>query len=558
MTFPVSRPFLGAILLLTAVLTGCGHKDNAAFQQRHPIDPNQPPVQGDWVVQRINADVDTLNPITGEDTNGAVIRSQLVNESLLQMNNFTLKLEPCLAESWEVSPDQLTYIFHLRHGVKWHDGQPFTVDDVKYTFDKLMDPKVDSAPIRVYFSNIKSCDIVDPFTVRFTATERYFKTLEVLGTFMAIVPKHVLEKGEPDFNKHPFGRAPIGTGPYKFVRWDTGAQIVFERNDDYWGGPIHYPRRIVYRVIEEPYIATQLFKKGEIDVLDGVSPVLWKWSLEHSPSMERGREIVYPFPNYNYLGFNLRLPIFSDVRVRHAIDLLLPRDKILSQIYLDQYADKTAGYDPPSSPSYNHDIAPTPFDPAQAAQLLQQAGWRNDHGDGLLYKDGQPLSFTLLYGAGNTNAQKMAELMQETLRQAGIDLKLQSLEFAQMIARMDDWKFDAVLSGWSTDFNGDPSQLWDGSQAKLKKSSNFIGYDNPLANQLIAQGKLEYDDNKRNAIYRHLQQVIHDDYPVCFLFNARIILVISDRFQNVKIFAPRPCFDISTWWVPQPWQKYTD
>ena len=151
------------------------------------------------------------------------------------MNNETLKLEPCLAESWEISPDQLTYTFHLRHGVKWHDGQPFTADDVKFTFDKLMDPKVDAAPIRSYFTTVKSCDVIDPYTVRFTASEPYFKTLESIGTNMPICPRHAFDHGDPDFNKNEFGRHPIGTGPYKFVQWDTGAQLVVERNDDYWG-----------------------------------------------------------------------------------------------------------------------------------------------------------------------------------------------------------------------------------------------------------------------------------------------------------------------------------
>jgi peptide/nickel transport system substrate-binding protein len=554
--FPPDRcRFWGGIVLIALISSGCSRSPQApAPASSNPAEAARPPVQGDWVVQRIDNDLDTLNPLTIESANGQTVSSQ-INEGLLQMNNYTLKLEPCLAESYEISPDQLTYTFHLRHGVRWQDGEPFTADDVKYTYDRLQDPKVDAASTRTYFTNIKSCEVLDPYTVRFTATERYFKSLEVIGG-LAIIPKHVLEKGEPDFNKHPFGRHPIGTGPYKFVRWDTGQQIVLERNDDYWGGPIHYPKRLVYEIIEEPYVAAQLIKKGEIDLFDKVTPIQWEHELKDSRSMDRLREIVYPFPAYYYLGFNLRLPMFSDIRVRHAIDLLMPRDEIIKQVYLGQYADKTSGYDPPSSRNYNHDVAPTPYDPAQALQLLTQAGWKNDHGDGILYKDGQPLSFTLSYGSGNPNIEKMAELIQESLRRAGIDLKLSRLAFAQLIERADDWKFDASLQGWALDLNGDPSQLWDSSQADIKKSSNFIGYKDPAADKLIAAGKLEYDDEKRAAIYRQLQQIIHDDYPVCFLINPRQILIVSDRFQNIRMFAPRPCFDIMTWWVPRDRQKY--
>jgi len=508
------------------------------------------------VVQAIAADPDTLNPITCNTATGQEIVYPNIFESLLNMDNFTLKLEPLLAKSYEISPDQLTYTFHLRHDVKWQDGQTLTADDVKYSYDRLMDPKVDAADKRTYFSNIKSCDVLDPYTIRFTATERYFKTLESLGTLLTVVPKHILDKPGVNFNNNPFNRAPIGTGPYKFARWDTGAQIVVERDPNYWGGPGHYPNRLVYQIITEPYVTVQLLKKGEIDLVNGVSPNQWERELAHTRSMDRLKEIIYPYPAYSYLGFNLRKPVFSDIRVRHAIDLLIPRDEILAQIFLGKYASKTSGYDPPSSPDYNHDVPPTPNDPALAAQLLTEAGWKNDHGDNFLYKDGQRLTFNLLYRSGSDDLEKEVELIQESLKKAGIDVQLSRTEFVQMYARVEDWKFDAMMGAWALDINGDPAQIWGGTDADVKKSSNFIGFKNAEADKLIAEGKLEYDDAKRAAIYRQLQKVIHDQYPVCFLFNPHTILVVSNRFENVKIFVPRPCYDVTTWWVPKDKQKY--
>jgi peptide/nickel transport system substrate-binding protein len=545
------------VFAVALALSGCSRhaETTATFTPGRPLVSDVHPVQGDWVVQRIGSDIDSLNPVILESSDGQAISSE-INEGLLQLNNYTLKLEPCLAESYEISPDQLTYTFHLRHGVKWHDGQPFTADDVKYTYDRIQDPTVDAAQTRVYFANIKSCDVLDPYTIRFIATERYFKTLETLGEF-GIVPKHVFENSDPNFNQNPFGRHPIGTGPYKFVRWDTGSEIALERNDDYWDtAHPRYPKRLVYEVIQEPYVAAQLLKKGEIDVFDGVSPIVWKYDLEHSTILSKCRQVIYPFPSYNYLGFNLRFQLFSDIRVRHAIDLLIPRDEILAQIYLNQYANKTSGFDPAASRNYNPAVQPTPCDPTQALQLLTDAGWKNDHGDGLLYKDGKPLSFTLLYRAGSPAEEKMVELIQEALGRSGIDVKLSRLEFAQWIEHVDDWKFEATMGGWALDINGDPSQLWSSSQADLKKSSNFVGYKNPEADKLMAAGRLEYDDEKRALIYQQLHQIIHNDYPVCFLFNPHQILLISDRFQNVRMFAPRPCYDITTWWVPKYEQKY--
>jgi peptide/nickel transport system substrate-binding protein len=547
------------VALIAVLSTGCSRQEEAPqppVQDQRPVGDLQP-VQGDWVVQRIDFDVDSLNPLILNSANAQVISGQ-INEGLIQMDNFTLKFEPCLAESWEISPDQLTYTFHLRHGVKWHDGEPFTSDDVKFSYDRLMDPKVDAAPTRSYWENIKSLEVLDPYTVRFIATEKYFKTLETIGG-MQILPRHAFEKGDPDFNKNDFARHPIGTGPYKFVRWDTGSQIVLERNDDYWDtSHPRYPKRLVYEVIQEPYIAAQLLKKGEIDVFDKVTPIQWSHELKDSRSMNHLRQIVYPFPAYYYVGFNLRLPMFSDIRVRHAIDLLMPRDEIISQVYLNQYATKTSGFDLPSTPDYNQAVPSNSYDPAQAAQLLDAAGWKNDHGDGILYKDGKPLSFTLFYPAGDPNRGKMAELIQESLKKAGIDLKLERLEFAQLYEHVDDWKFEATIAGWANGINDDPSQIWAGSQADIKKSSNFIGYKNADADKLMAAARVEYDEDKRAVLYRQLHQIIHDDYPVCFLVAPSQIVIVSDRYRNVKIFAPRPCYDTSQWWVPRDQQKYGD
>ena len=332
--------------------------------------------------------------------------------------------------------------------------------------------------------------------------------------------------------------------------------MVLERNDHYWGAPNHYLKRLVYRIIQEPYVAVQLLKKGEIDLVDPVAPLQWQRELEHSRAMRSMTRTIYDYPAYSYLGYNLRLPIFRDVRVRHAIDLLIPRQQILTQIYLNQYAKPTEGYDLPSSPNYNHDIPITPYDPAQAATLLQQAGWVLNPSDGLLHKDGQVFTVTADYAAGSTSAEQTLEILQESLRQAGIDLHLQRLEFVELLSKLDDWDFEMTIGGWALDTNGDPSQLWSGDQAKLKKSSNFIGYTNPEADKLIAAGRLEYDPGKRAVIYRQLQKVIHDDYPVCFLFNPREIMIHGNRFQNVMIFAPRPCYDVTTWWVPTARQKY--
>jgi peptide/nickel transport system substrate-binding protein len=243
--------------------------------------------------------------------------------------------------------------------------------------------------------------------------------------------------------------------------------------------------------------------------------------------------------------------------VRHALDLLIPRDDIIQKIYRN-YARKTAGFELPASPATDPAILPTPYDAAQAMSLLQQVGWELDPRDGLMHKDGKPFSVTIVYPSASPYDDKLLVLVQESMRRAGVDLKLDRMEWVQMLSKLNEWNFEMTIMGWSLDVNDDPSQIWSSEQAKLKKSSNFIGYANPQADALLAAGRLEYDDAKRAAIYRQLQKVIHDDYPVCFLFNPREIMLRSSRFQGVKIFAPLPCYDISTWWVPTALQKYHD
>ena len=141
-------------------------------------------------------------------------------DTLLDMDLATQELIPLMAEKWEVSDDKLTFTFHLRHDVKWHDGKPFTADDVIYSFNKVMDPKVDAAPLRIYYIDCAEAKKIDDYTVRFRWKQPYFKALEELGG-LPIVPKHIMDDGT-DFNKHPYGRNPIGTGAYKFVKWETG------------------------------------------------------------------------------------------------------------------------------------------------------------------------------------------------------------------------------------------------------------------------------------------------------------------------------------------------
>jgi len=524
----VKIPYL-LLFGLILVSAGCSRNESHSIPvASSPADDERVPVPGDWITYYIDTEPDTLNPVLAQLSISNTI-AQYISEPLVQRDPQTFALSPWLAASWEISPDKLIYTFHLRRDVKWDDGAPFTAEDVKFTMDKLLDPKTVTF-LQGYFQTIKSYSVLDPYTIRFFATKPYYRLLESFNDIL-IIPEHAFVKGG-DFNSDPFNRHPIGTGPYRFVRWVTGSQVVLERRDDYWGAKA-YPKRLLFQLVEQPSTALQLLKKGELDVMDGIAPLRYQRELLGSASMARLNTCVYTQPNLTWLGFNLRRPLFSDVRVRHAIDLLLPRAEMQKMAGGPEFNPLCTGSEMPGTPRYNSAVLPTPLDPVLAGQLLDQAGWKLSPRDGYRYRDGKRLAFTLAYETGGLNAMEV--LMQEALQKAGIALSLDGMDGPRLNDELNHWNYDAYFWGWVSDLDDDPFTLWHSSQAVIPGSANCVGYQSREADRLIEQAQVEFDADKRNALYRQLNQVVHDDYPACFLFTGSTIMLVSKRLENVQI-----------------------
>jgi peptide/nickel transport system substrate-binding protein len=467
------------LLLLVVLLSGCSRSGAASPASiPPPSEQNTGPVPGDWITYYMEEEPDSLNPVTSELAIANTINLYLF-EPLVQRDPQTAALSPGLAQSWEISPDKLTYTFHLRPNVTWSDGQPFTAEDVKFTMDRLLDPKTVTI-FQSYFLTVKSYEVIDPLTIRFHTTKPYYRLLESFNA-IGIIPEHGFAKSG-DFNTDPRNRNPIGTGPYRFVRWVTGSQVILERRDDYWGTKA-LPKRLVFQLIEEPSTALQLLKKGEVDVMDNISPLRYQLQLAHSGSMARLNTYTYTLPWFDFVGFNLRRPIFSDVRVRHAIDLLMPRAELQKIGGGPEYNVLCSGSDLPTSPRYDPTVGPTPYDPARAAQLLDEAGWKLSDRDGFRYREGKRLEFTLIYIKGGLDTAE--ELMQESLQKAGIQMHLEGMDGPRLSDEMGRWDFDAFHWGWISDLDDDPFNLWHSSQAVIQGSSNNVGYQSKQADQLL-------------------------------------------------------------------------
>jgi len=539
---------LVAVLVLGACVMTLGAVQPVDAQEV-PGQPSAERVGGDWLIYRLNAEPDTLNPITAVDLPESLINMH-VYETLLTRNLGTLELEPQLCESYTISEDHLTYTFRLRQGVQWHDGHPFTAADVEFSYNTIKNPKVDAPHLRNYFRDVERMEVLDPYTVRFTCRQPYFMALEVLGG-LPILPKHIFERG--DFNTHPNGRHSIGTGPYVFDSWETGKQVVLVRNKSYWNRDKRpHLDRIVFKIITDDVVALDVLKKGQLDMM-GLTPIQWVRQTQTERFRKGFEKYDYYLPNYNYIGWNMRRTYFEDKRVRQALTMMLDREKILRTLRFGLGKLVTNNFYV-NGPYYDHTMEPWPYDPERAEALLAEAGWVDHDGDGVRDKDGVPFAFEFLIPAGGVFQEQLATILKEELEQEGIRMTIRKLEWAVFTEQLKDRAFDATSLGWSLGVEADPYQVWHSSQAE--RGSNFVGFINEEADRLIEEARREFDKGRRTELYKRFQQILHEEQPYTFLYCNPALVAISRRFENVRVYPLG--VNVHEWFVPLDKQKYRD
>lgn len=506
------------------------------------------PVEGDWLIYHLNAEPATLNPITATDAYEGTVNNGKIYQTLIERNNESLELDPLLAESWEISEDKLKYTFKIKEGIKWHDGTPFTSEDVVFSYKTIMNPKVDTPQLRSYFQEIKDVKAIDDLTVEFTYARPYFLALEFCGG-MPIVPKHIFDKG--DFNTNPAGRDPIGTGPYKFVKWTTGREIVIEKNPDYWG---EKPKldKIVFKIITDNTVAFQVLKRKDLDI-SGLTPIQWERQTNTPSFRENFDKLSYFAPNYSYIGWNSKRPFFADKQVRTALTHLVNRELILEKILYNLGAVVTNPFYI-NSPEYDKSIEPYPYDPKKAEELLKEAGWIDHDNDGIIDKDGVKFAFEFLIPGGSETGEKIATILKEELDNVGIHMDIRKTEWAVFTSRLMDRNFDAVTLAWSMGVESDPYQIWSSTQAE--SGSNFVGFKNEEADKLIEEARTEFDREKRKKLYNKFAEIVHEEQPYTFLFCKKSTVAVNKRFENVVVYPLG--IDPIEWYVPLPLQVYSE
>jgi len=423
-------------------------------------------------------------------------------------------------------------LFHLRPGVKFHDGHLVDADDARFTYEAIMNPKNLSPRISAY-EPVKTVEVIDPLTVKIIYKRLYSPAIGTWG--MGILPEHLLnskalKKEALRLGKDPksfsirqstFNRNPVGCGPFKFQTWKSDQYIILNHFEDYWEGPPNY-QRYVYRIIPDLLTQEMEFYAGTIDSY-GVQPHQVK-RLENDERFQHFSGTAF---GYTYVGYNMRRKPFDDPRVRRALGMAIDVNKIIKYVLYGQ-GERITGPFVKQTDYYNHSIKPLVYDPKGALKLLEAAGWKRNK-TGRLEKNGKPLKFTLITNSGNDLRKAVLAIAQDAWKQIGIDVRTDLLEWSVFIQeRVDKADFDALILGWQMDIEPDLYQIWHSSQTNPYQL-NFVGFKNKEADDLIIKIRQEYNYNRQVEFCHRLHEIIAREQPYTFLYVGKWTAVLDKR-----------------------------
>lgn len=565
--------------LLLALLSAQGSPPALGPSEIDALHPDRAtpakPAYGGRVV--VHVDALPRNGLNGVVQNSGVATRILreVHETLLLRDWLTAEFRPDLAESWAVTEGGTVYTFLLRKDVRWHDGHPFDARDVLFSWNANRSAFLAAKENRFRFTKMRSAEVLDPFTVRFTWKEPYFDALATLGD-MCILPAHLYDLSDPDnaeaarrrsrdpawkpdereqgefVNKNTHNLEWVGLGPYRITKWEPEL-VEAVRFDGYFDpARVGYLDTIRWRYVASTDTAFQALLNGEIDFLPGMGAEDWFGETTQKPAFTEGFYKGWFYTsNYWYVGWNLQRPQLADARVRTALAMLFDFDEFQRGFYKGLAAQVT-GPGSLFSAGYDRDLAPLPHDPKAAAALLEEAGWKDRDGDGVLDKDGVKLEIELLTQPNNKVGQAFGQRYQEGLGKAGIRLGIQQLEFATLNERRAQREFDAVALGWAPPIESDPEQIWHSRGApKGSDGSNFSGLADVRVDALIEKGQRELDPEKRAVIWRELHRLVYELQPYLFCYNVPRKFAMSRRIRGFQSAVLDPGYVIRRWYYPE-------
>jgi peptide/nickel transport system substrate-binding protein len=476
----------------------------------------------------------TLDPRFATDAYGMRISHHLIFSTLVQLG-YDLTIVPALAESWE-TPDNRTYIFHLRKGVSFHNGDPLTAEDVKFTFEHLTDAKTKSPFAGTYKGKIEAIEVIDQTTVKFRLTQPVASFLTSI--IMPILPsKVVAADGEG------FGTRLIGSGPYKFAS-QSPTEIILTKNDKYFDSPPKIAKAVI-KIVKDDNTRFLKMKNQELDLVINAIPAAKIDEFSQKPLSDHYTLIEAPGIAYNYIGFNLKDPMVKNSALRQAIAHGIDVDEFI-RFRLHGHASRATGLLSPANWFCDQSITATPHDPNKAKALLDQAGLSDPDGEGPEMR----LSLELKT-SNNTETVANARILQAQLAKIGIRLELKSYEWGTFYGDIKAGNFQLTVMRWvgvtEPDFYYD---IFHSSQIP-PVGRNRGRYVNPKMDELVEKGRITLDPDERKRIYAEVQQIAAKDLPYISLWHVNNISIVHKKIRGYQQHPQAGFFSFKNIWFEE-------
>ncbi len=522
-------------LLLTGLLLLLPACQSESHKASTPAIPAEP-VYGGSLRVAAGSEPDVLNSLITTSGYSSRILA-LVNDGLVSMNE-RLEWEPDLAQSWTWSQDGLTLTFHLRKGVQWSDGEDFSAYDVQRSYELYVDPRISSSR-RSNFNDIESFTALDSQTVEVRFTHR--NRDQLFNANLSLFPAHVVDRLDPNqVQSWPINRHPIGLGPYQLKSWEAGTRIVLERNPHYFG-PKPYLDEIIFEFTPEQAVRLLRLEAGEVDMVENIAPKDEGRLRKSTPWIK-----IYPISGrmFGYLNYNVRRPFLSDARVRRAISHGIDRRAFTENLMFGRAQPAASIIVPALAWAHDANLAPDAYDPALSARLLQEAGFADTDGDGVVEKDGKPFQIEITTRTGDPVRENGALILQENLSRIGIRVKLRLMEYSAALSEVRAGRYDVYYGHFGSRMSVDPTML-----VCTGGAVNYGGYSNPEMDELVEQGLAEMDTDAARVIWYRFQELCAKEQPWTMLYYYDALVGIQTAFQDCTPNNLSPFYGIEKWWL---------
>lgn len=480
----------------------------------------------------------------------------MMYSTLLGLHPVTLEFTPGIACRWTISDDKLTYTFEIDPEAKWSDGQPITAEDIKWTFDTVMDPKNPTGPNKVMLGKFSSPEIINERCVRFRAAKVHWINIVTLADFQ-VMPKHVYEN--LDFTKLDFHN-PVVSGPYTIDRIKESVETRMKRRDDWWAANRKSNLNtwnfdyIIFKYFADRENAFEAFKKGYVDVHAVYTARLW---MQETTGEKFNRnwivkQKVHNYEPVGYQGFvlNTRKPPFDNVKVRKAMAYLVDRETMNRTMMFNVYFLQRSYYEDLYDKEHPCRNTFYEFNISKAKALLKEAGYKLNPETGILEKDGRELSFEFL--TRSATSEKFLVLFDNALKEVGIKMSITRKDMAAWVRDMDAYNFQATWAPWGASVFRDPESTWHSSEADRPASNNYPGFKNAEVDALIEEQKTNFNLAERNEICRKIDKILTDEVPYILLWNINVTRLfywnkfgtpptVLDKYDNERSL-------VTYWW----------